>query len=99
MRVFCNRSLHDALPISLETVTLTEACGAMLANEQLSKLPPVMEQEPAARGATVAVLPESQPPLDRVSCNFTLVADALPAIAGLLTTILMLVCPPMVRVP
>ena len=56
----------------------------------------VMEQLPWVVVAEVQVRP---PLVGRASLNETLVAAELPAIAGLLTTMLKLACPPMVKVP
>src|SRR5205809_13635 len=67
----------------------------MVPSEQFSVLL-VMEQLPCVVVAEVQVRP---PLVGRASLNETLVAEALPAIAGLLTTMLKLAWPPMVKVP
>ena len=80
---------------ALATVTVTEPWAAMLPRLQLRRFATSV-QEPWLGVAVV----KTRPPLPGSwSVRETFVAAALPAAAGLLTTIVKLTCAPCVKVP
>ena len=91
----CDWQAATGVVAGVVTVTVTELCAAIAPSEQLSTLL-FSVQEPCEGVAVAHVRP---PLVGSVSFRLTLLADWLPAAAGLLTVMVKPVWLPMVKVP